>query len=917
MQTIDRITPDTTYSTAIIIRRLALGMVLLNLFVFALAGVLLSYSRTQHQNRALITTQNLVQVLEHDITNTFDKTDLALQTIVDEINRQHDSGRINGAILNALIARQQQRLQVADGLRVANASGDVIFGTGLEQGERPNVSDRDYFVALRDNPTAGLVISRPVTSRLNGKLMILIGRRITYPDQQFGGIVYAAMLLEHFKKVFASINLGPQGAVNLRDDKLGMIVRYPSASDTTENATYIGSHNVSSQLQEALRQAPLAGTFEAVTRLDGIERINAYRKLTPYPFYLIVGLATNDFLSEWRHEVSRTGAVILLFGAVSLFFFWLIRRSWQQQEITMHHLARQETKFRTLLDSTPDALVILNEQGTIALVNQQTEQMFGYLRAELYGQPADILLPARYRKDQAELAKHFSSQPERGEMNDGRDMLAITRAGKEFPITVSLSPIETEQGRMIAAAIRDVTERVKAQTRLTHLTRLYSVLSKANQAIIHCREMDMLLEEICRIAVEEGAFVMAWVGRLEGEQIVPMARWGRDDGYIEEALRIHEAQVESSGPISRSLRDGQYAICDDLDSDPRMAPWRDLALARGYRSSGGFPVQWRGKTIYLLSFYAPEPYFFSAEIRALLNDLCADITFALDAQHQTERRRNAEIELRQLNEELEWRVAERTRALEDANRELESFSYSVSHDLRAPLRSIDGFSQVLLRRYHDLLDDTGRDYLDRVRRASQRMGQLIDDLLSLSRVTRGTLQRQEVDLTLLARAVIDELQRAEPQRKVNVSLQDGMKVYGDPGLLRIVLDNLLGNAWKFSRPSQPAEIAFATDNRDGQNIYYVRDNGVGFDPAYAKKLFKAFQRLHGQEEFEGTGIGLATVLRIIRRHHGDVWAEAVPGEGATVYFTLPQRSEPRDIDDAGLTKRSDDSGSPERRGKTS
>jgi PAS domain S-box-containing protein len=436
----------------------------------------------------------------------------------------------------------------------------------------------------------------------------------------------------------------------------------------------------------------------------------------------------------------------------------------------------------------------------------------------------------------------------------------------------------------------DISEQVEAQTRVKYLARLYAILSKCNQAIIRIRDSERLLLEICRIAVEEGGLLLAWVGRSVGHDIVPVAIWGHDDGYVAAAVQIFKRLHAGSGPTGKTLRQGSYTICDDIASDPGMVPWRELALARGYRSSAAFPIREQGELVGTINFYAPEPHFFPASAIALLDDLSQDISFALDALREKERRQLAESELQQLNEQLESRVVERTRALEDANNELESFSYSVSHDLRAPLRSIDGFSQILLRRYHEQLDDTGRDYLERVRRASQRMGQLIDDLLALSRVTRGTLRRENVDLSLLARQVIDELARAEPERLVRVSIQPGLRTYGDPGLLRVALDNLLGNAWKFTRHTAAAEIDFSCQGSVGQEVYVVRDNGAGFDPAYAKKLFQVFQRLHGQEEFEGTGIGLATVQRVIRRHLGRVWAEAAPGQGARLYFTLPQRA---------------------------
>jgi signal transduction histidine kinase/tetratricopeptide (TPR) repeat protein len=255
-----------------------------------------------------------------------------------------------------------------------------------------------------------------------------------------------------------------------------------------------------------------------------------------------------------------------------------------------------------------------------------------------------------------------------------------------------------------------------------------------------------------------------------------------------------------------------------------------------------------------------------------------------------DQRQQAEAEVRALNTTLEQQVRDRTAQLEAANRELESFSYSVSHDLRAPLRGLNGFSRALLEDYEGVLDPSGRDYLHRIQSASQQMSRLIDGMLNLAQVSRGGLSRVPVDLSALAKTVTDDLRNSDPERRADVIIAPNLRAQGDPRLIQLLLQNLLHNAWKFTSTRPTAHIECGRILHNGSPAYFVRDDGVGFDMTYAHKLFGAFQRLHSTAEFPGTGIGLATVQRIVHRHGGHVWAESQLERGTTFYFTLPDES---------------------------
>ncbi len=284
-----------------------------------------------------------------------------------------------------------------------------------------------------------------------------------------------------------------------------------------------------------------------------------------------------------------------------------------------------------------------------------------------------------------------------------------------------------------------------------------------------------------------------------------------------------------------------------------------------------------------------EHYWGETHIMPLKDDQ-GRITHLIAMQEDITERKRAEEQLHLFNAELEQRVAERTRQLTTANKELEAFSYSVAHDLRSPLRGINGFAQLIEEGCHGCKKAAVMDHLGRIRRASARMGDLIDDLLNLVQVARTPLHRATADLSDMARYILAELAASEPARHVRYEVQDGLVVTGDPSLLNDVLANLLGNAWKFTARREDASIVFGSRMVNGETAFFVADNGAGVDMKYADRLFGVFQRLHGAKDYEGTGIGLATVQRIIHLHGGRIWAEGNIGKGATFYFVISSTS---------------------------
>jgi PAS domain S-box-containing protein len=476
-----------------------------------------------------------------------------------------------------------------------------------------------------------------------------------------------------------------------------------------------------------------------------------------------------------------------------------------------------------------DAIITINEHQRILIFNPAAEKIFGYSTDEVQGEPLTMLIPDRLRsKHETDVRAFGRTSVTKRTMGRLGMVFGLRANGEKFPLEVSISQIEIAGGKTYTAILRDISERHKMEQAL-----------RASEQLYHSTLDNML----------EGAQIIdsEWRYVYLNDAAVRQGRETREDliGHRMDEVYPGIENTEMFSVLQRCMRDGtSRKMLNEFTYPDGEKRWFELSIQ---------PSQ---DGLFILSI---------------------DIT----------ERKQAEEEIHRLNEELEGRVKLRTSQLEAANKELEAFSYSVSHDLRAPLRSIDGFSLALLEDYLNELPDEGQDYLNRIRAAAQRMAQLIDDLLNLSRVSRSPLERGTVDLSNLAQDIVSELQRGEPERKVDFTIAQGLKVEVDRRLIKIVLENLLENAWKFtSKNEDQALIEFGAEEREEGRVFFVRDNGRGFDMSYVGKLFGAFQRLHSTSEFPGTGIGLATVQRIIHRHGGRVWAEGTLGEGAIFYFTV-------------------------------
>ncbi len=494
-------------------------------------------------------------------------------------------------------------------------------------------------------------------------------------------------------------------------------------------------------------------------------------------------------------------------------------------------------KYRGLLEAAPDAMVVVDGAGEIVLLNAQAERQFGYRRDELVGQQVKVIIPEGFAERLIADDLRSTADALLQQIGMGIELFGRREDGTEFPIEIMLSPLESAEGILITAAIRDISARKAAEEALRVALGNFQDLVDAD-------------------------IVGVFFARQDGRVFYA-------NDYFLDLLGYTREELEHGEVDWRAMTPPEWLQLTDRALDELREQGSSKPFEKEYMRRDGSRVP-----VFLADTRLAGP---GANIAAFVLDI-------------SERKRG-EDELLALNAELEGRVKTRTAALEAANREMEAFSYSVSHDLRAPLRSIDAFSQILLREHAAGLDPEARRVLDIVVRNAQHMGQLIDDLLTLSRVGRKNLDRTPVDMEPLARSVVEELQAAQPGRTVEFDIGPLASAFGDAGLLRQVWVNLFDNAVKFTGPVQLAKVEVRCEPGPRECRFTVRDNGVGFDPRYSDKLFQPFQRLHQTSEFEGTGIGLAIVARIVRRLGGEVWADGAPGEGATFGFSLPAGQE--------------------------
>jgi PAS domain S-box-containing protein len=499
----------------------------------------------------------------------------------------------------------------------------------------------------------------------------------------------------------------------------------------------------------------------------------------------------------------------------------------KQAEEAREHLA-------AIVEASDDAIIGKTLGGLITSWNSGAQRLYGYSLNEVIGKPISLLIPP----DRPNELPDILSRIKHGESVEHYETIRLRKDGTHVNVSITVSPIKDTSGQVIGASSigRDITERKHAEFELRKAHEELELQVQLRTAALS--QANMLLQTLLDNMPDQIYFKDSKSRFIKNSRAQAEALGLSDPSQI-----VGKTDFDFFPHAQRSFTEEQEII----RSGKPLVDFEEL-------------VVWpNGHETWVSTSKVP--------LRDPQDKIIGTLGISRDI---TERKRNED-------------------ALRNARDELEAFSYSVSHDLRAPLRGIDGWSLALLEDYSDKLDEQGKEYINRVRSEAQHMGELIDALLQLSRITRSEMHIQPVDLSAAARSIAARLQENEPQRHVEFIIQEGLSAKGDARLLEIALTNLLGNAFKFTSKLPNAQIEFGQNMIDKQRIFFIRDNGAGFDMAFAKKLFGAFQRMHTASEFPGTGIGLTTVQRIIHSHGGRIWAESVVDEGATFFFTIEEK----------------------------
>jgi PAS domain S-box-containing protein len=798
---------------------------------FALIAAALIEERANRIDAATAQADNTSRLVSSYVQQAVEKADMVARDVQERVNPadmrvEQGQPAPRAEELHRLLERKLATIPEGSALHLTNARGDHIYSS-VSPLPHINIADRSHFIGQRENPSAGQIVSPPIVSRTTGKWAFAVTRRLNFADGSFAGVVDLVVNLDGLEKFFATVNVGEHGVVNMRDKDMRLMARFPPAQ--TAIGSPVPDHPALPYIRRGLNNA----IYQAPGSVDDVMRLYSFRKVGGQDMYVFVGLSSEDYLADWRLHLLIYGLSGLVLSVAVLLMVYLAWRGLQAQQLAQQALVEEEEKFHTIADHTYDWEYWQAADQRILFMSPSCERVTGYSQAEFEADPA-LLYEVIHPDDRPLMERH--QQDGRYADEGSIDFRIVRRDGEIRWIAHGCRAVFGHDGGFLGrrASNLDITARKLAEE---ELHRAYAY----NRSLIEA-------------------------------SLDPLVTIG-PDGRITD---VNAATEAITGRARAELIGTEFS---DYFSDPERA-------RAGYRQvfREGHVHDYELEIRHVDGHLTPVLY-----NAAVYRDENMRVIGVFAAARNITERKRAEEEARRLNAELESRVTVRTAELEATNKELEEFSYSVSHDLRAPLRAIDGFSRIVLDEYGKRLDGDGKRLLEAVRGNAQQMGQLIDDILHFLRMRKRRMTPGAVDVGALARETFAGFTAAEPPAQpARLQVNEMPPGWGDHDMLHEAMANLISNALKFASPARDLVIEVGGSAGPEENSYYVRDNGIGFDMQYAGKLFKVFERVHQTGQYKGTAIGLALVKRIVERHGGRVWAEGQVDTGATFYFSLPR-----------------------------